>query len=498
MDLTMKNIYLIMFCLVYTIQTNAQEIQWEKELSLPPFNNQKSQYQFIIETTDSCYLLTTYTHIDFTDTNVTTIFKIDKNGNEIWKKHFYYEFSEISNFAIKTKLLCEIENGKYLLMNIYLNSPAYHFGYHITILDKNGNLINEYDHIKDSIPFYGDVNCLYYHGFIYAFYLTNSNKNIIIDKYDTSGKLITRKQVDSIEQGKIFMLYNPKIKKDKKLLFTAQVWNSVKIEDSFLYILDNDLNFVEKINLDFNKYVSPDCIELSDSSIIFKTTLNVGVNAPETKRIIFLKYSKDYTKQWEKFTGDSKFDACKSFCPTNDIGFLAGFSRFHFYDNSGYSVSDFHIIKYDSSFTHLWDIKKNNDTLKFIVENILLTKENNFLCLTDVIDTSRNYRNVHVYKISDNTSSVKDETNNYLYCYPPYPVPATNTVRSLIYWDTSLDIENDDIAVYDIFGNKVAGKDKITIDKQNAYSGLLSWDCSNVPDGIYLIRLIHGTETRTM
>jgi hypothetical protein len=98
------------------------------------------------------------------------------------------------------------------------------------------------------------------------------------------------------------------------------------------------------------------------------------------------------------------------------------------------------------------------------------------------------------------TTPVEEQTEskNYLYCFPPYPVPATNTVRSLIYWDTSLDIENDDIAVYDIFGNKVAGKDKITIDKQNSYSGILSWNCTNVPDGIYLIRLIHGTETRTM
>jgi len=92
----------------------------------------------------------------------------------------------------------------------------------------------------------------------------------------------------------------------------------------------------------------------------------------------------------------------------------------------------------------------------------------------------------------------KIEELNYLKCYPPYPNPTANIVRSLIYWDTSIDIENDDIAVYDIFGNKVAGKEKITIDKQNTYSGLLTWDCSNVPDGIYLIRVIHGTESRTM
>ncbi|MFH1050255.1 MAG: T9SS type A sorting domain-containing protein [bacterium] len=91
-----------------------------------------------------------------------------------------------------------------------------------------------------------------------------------------------------------------------------------------------------------------------------------------------------------------------------------------------------------------------------------------------------------------------NELQNYLYCFPPYPIPATNIVRSLIYWDTSIEIEKDDIAVYDIYGNKVSGKERITIDRQNAFSGILTWDCSNVSDGIYLVRIIHGTKTWTL
>ncbi|MFH1052498.1 MAG: T9SS type A sorting domain-containing protein [bacterium] len=101
----------------------------------------------------------------------------------------------------------------------------------------------------------------------------------------------------------------------------------------------------------------------------------------------------------------------------------------------------------------------------------------------------------------DTTTSVIDYAinyQNYLYCFPPYPIPATNIVRSLIYWDTSIEIENDDIAVYDIYGNKVSGKEKIKIDKQNTYSGILKWDCSDVSDGMYLIRIIHGTKTWTL
>jgi len=97
-------------------------------------------------------------------------------------------------------------------------------------------------------------------------------------------------------------------------------------------------------------------------------------------------------------------------------------------------------------------------------------------------------------------SSVENniEFQNYLYAYPPYPMPAINEVRSLIYWDTSIDIENDEMFVYDMYGTKVAGKEKLRIDKLTAYSGNLVWDCSGVPTGIYLINIKHGTQNRTI
>jgi hypothetical protein len=71
-----------------------------------------------------------------------------------------------------------------------------------------------------------------------------------------------------------------------------------------------------------------------------------------------------------------------------------------------------------------------------------------------------------------------------------------NEVRSLIYWDTSIEIDVEQIVVYNIYGSKVAGHDKIRLDKLNAYSGNLVWDCSGVESGIYVIHLKHGTESR--
>ncbi|MGE5480664.1 MAG: T9SS type A sorting domain-containing protein [Chloroflexota bacterium] len=97
------------------------------------------------------------------------------------------------------------------------------------------------------------------------------------------------------------------------------------------------------------------------------------------------------------------------------------------------------------------------------------------------------------------TSAVEDdyklEGSNYLYCFPPYPNPARNEVRSLIYWDTSLDIDKDDISVYNLFG-KVAGREDIIIEKTAPYSGYLVWDCSRYEPGVYFIVVRHGDATQ--
>ncbi|GAB1370394.1 hypothetical protein MASR1M45_04550 [Candidatus Kapaibacterium sp.] len=115
-------------------------------------------------------------------------------------------------------------------------------------------------------------------------------------------------------------------------------------------------------------------------------------------------------------------------------------------------------------------------------------------------DDNRNMNLFWLKPIGNPTSVTEShtETQNYLYTYPPYPLPATNEVHSLIYWDTSTDIENGDMAVYSIYGTKVAGKEKLRIDKLTSYSGILVWDCSDVQSGIYLITIKHGTESRAV
>ncbi|MCX6155366.1 MAG: hypothetical protein NT007_14530 [Candidatus Kapabacteria bacterium] len=101
----------------------------------------------------------------------------------------------------------------------------------------------------------------------------------------------------------------------------------------------------------------------------------------------------------------------------------------------------------------------------------------------------------------DTTTSAEDyrmEIDPYLYHYPPYPQPSANIIHSLIYWDPGVDIDSDDISVYDVFGVKIQGREHIAIEKRTQYRGILNWDCADVPNGVYLIQLKHGSVSMTL
>ncbi len=96
------------------------------------------------------------------------------------------------------------------------------------------------------------------------------------------------------------------------------------------------------------------------------------------------------------------------------------------------------------------------------------------------------------------TTVIEPIINTYFYSYPPFPIPSNNEVSSKIYWDKRVDIDNSDIGVYNIYGDRLERKENITIQKLNTYSGYLKWDCSSVPSGIYLIRILYGTNTEVI
>jgi hypothetical protein len=85
------------------------------------------------------------------------------------------------------------------------------------------------------------------------------------------------------------------------------------------------------------------------------------------------------------------------------------------------------------------------------------------------------------------------EEVSYLYTMPPYPNPTVSEVTAKFYWDSRIDIDNSEIAVFDITGNKVSSKENLILEKLNEWSGNIKWNCVGQPIGTYTIQIQTST-----
>ncbi len=95
------------------------------------------------------------------------------------------------------------------------------------------------------------------------------------------------------------------------------------------------------------------------------------------------------------------------------------------------------------------------------------------------------------------TSVERTEDRNYLWTNPPYPQPSNNQVKVEVYWDSGLPFTSDDVEIYDLTGVKININGQINVKKENNWKGNIIWDASNQNPGIYIMKITHGTETRT-
>ena len=100
-------------------------------------------------------------------------------------------------------------------------------------------------------------------------------------------------------------------------------------------------------------------------------------------------------------------------------------------------------------------------------------------------------------RLSYYTSVESTESRNYLWTNPPYPQPTNSQVKVKVYWDSELPFTSDDVEIYDLTGTKLNTDGQINVIKENNWQGNIIWDASNQNPGIYLMKITHGTETRT-
>ena len=106
-----------------------------------------------------------------------------------------------------------------------------------------------------------------------------------------------------------------------------------------------------------------------------------------------------------------------------------------------------------------------------------MAKKGNFSYNSTIGDYLYGYNDYGISKmrlkslVSVNEKEDVESENSYLYIYPPYPNPAKNYVRAIVYWDSSAPIEYAKVNIYNCNGDLVAGKEST-----NAYKiRELSW-----------------------
>lgn len=92
-------------------------------------------------------------------------------------------------------------------------------------------------------------------------------------------------------------------------------------------------------------------------------------------------------------------------------------------------------------------------------------------------------------------NEVDVDVTGYLFAYPACPTPATNIVKSLVYWDSLTEFSSIEINVYNIYGVKIDSKDLISLEPVSMSSGYLIWNCSSQETGVYLIKISNSTKS---
>ncbi|MEN6512185.1 MAG: hypothetical protein ABFD00_10215 [Chloroherpetonaceae bacterium] len=92
------------------------------------------------------------------------------------------------------------------------------------------------------------------------------------------------------------------------------------------------------------------------------------------------------------------------------------------------------------------------------------------------------------------TNETVEKGDAFLFKSNTYPIPASDIVRSTVYWNSAYNIMDAQIDIYNMYGIK-QNNPEISIEKQADYKANIVWNCSGYSAGVYFIRITLGGET---
>jgi photosystem II stability/assembly factor-like uncharacterized protein len=117
----------------------------------------------------------------------------------------------------------------------------------------------------------------------------------------------------------------------------------------------------------------------------------------------------------------------------------------------------------------------------------------------DTIFVNRGGQYVYRAKLSEllNVVPVVEEKVYHFYATEPIPTPTSVSASIRLYWDAPYyNPTPSDIAIYDVFGNRIGSRGDVTITPVGKNSALLHLDCRFVPAGIYFLVVNYLGEAR--
>lgn len=170
---------------------------------------------------------------------------------------------------------------------------------------------------------------------------------------------------------------------------------------------------------------------------------------------------------------------------------------------SDYLDSTLYVCDVSEQIVPKWEKSNFLDTLfkYFGWENIYLPLRV-FLASKDSIlfffvSTPNGSNFVRVIIDDSNVNNVVDENERggslnklFVQTLPPFPIPAKNLVKTKIYIEKFQEIEPEYFRIYDINGKLVDNPVNISVEKLLPFLFEASFDVSNLPNGVYLIRYV--------